>query len=264
MVVRRRVWDPCFDEQVAVVGATVFLLDHSGNVIAETTTDEEGYYEFFSLPISRYSVQVIYPECASEEPSLAPTKVHSIFPSKFPTRLPSSHPSQLPSFKPSFLPSASPSVSPTEGMVVRRRVLDPCYDEEVALVGATVYLYDFAGNIIAETTTGNDGYYEFLSLPLSRYSVEVIYPECASEKPSSVPSKLQSNNPSNIPSMVLSSIPSVRIICQIASFVQFHLIFTYIYLPPLLFNFSEIKQTIFESLSVQHSYWILGSSSLTS
>jgi hypothetical protein len=211
MVILRRVWDPCFEEDIALVGAKVLLFDYSGKVIAETTTDDEGYYEFLSLPISRYSVQIIYPECSSEEPSSSPTVIHSDLPSGFPTRLPSSHPSQVSSLKPSVSPSASPSVSPTEGMVIRRRVWDPCYDQEVALVDATVFLHDFAGNIIAETTTDNEGYYEFLSLPVSRYSVEIIYPECASDEPSLAPSKTQSNTPSNIPTLVLLKLSSVRL-----------------------------------------------------
>ncbi len=142
---------------------------------------------------------MIYPDCSSAHPSLGPTSV----PSKSPT--PSRFPTSLPTFVPSFDSSASPSLSPTEGMVIRRRVLDPCYDEQVVLVGATVYLYDFSGNVIAETTTGSDGYYEFLSLSWStRFYVEIIYPDCASEGPSLAPS--------NVPSIIISSLPSVSIV----------------------------------------------------
>ncbi len=72
----------------------------------------------------------------------------------------------------------------------------------MVLVGATVYLYDFSGTIIAETTTGNDGYYEFLGLSwLTRFYVEIIYPDCGSEGPSLAPS--------NFPSNFISSLPSV-------------------------------------------------------
>ena len=190
-----------------------FLKDFSGNVIGQTTTNEEGYYIFLGLPWSRYSIEVIYPDCSSTHPSLGPTSV----PSKSPTPL--RFPSSLPTFVPSFDSSASPSLSPTEGMVIRRRVLDPYYDEQIVLVGATVYLYDFSGNVIAETTTGSDGYYEFLSLSWStRFYVKIIYPDCASEGPSLAPS--------NVPSIIISSLHFCKY-CPLFLFFSFLIFFFY-------------------------------------
>eukprot|EP00985_Skeletonema_marinoi_P031147 scaffold36438_cov88-Skeletonema_marinoi.AAC.1 len=107
MVINRRVWDPCYPDQVALSGAIVLLKDYSGNIIDETTTNDD-----------------VYPECATVHPSTQPTSFPSV--SSIPTRMPSRFPSLTPSIKTSVFPS----VSPTEGMVVRRRVWDPCYDEQ--------------------------------------------------------------------------------------------------------------------------------------
>jgi hypothetical protein len=238
MVIHRRVWDPCYPDPVALVGAKVLLKDFAGNIIDEAWTDEEGYYTFSGLPWSRFSVEVIYHECASAHPSSEPT----LNPSK--SSIPTRSPSSVPSI--SIHPTSSPTVSPTEGMVIRRRVLDPCYDEEVVLVNATVYLYDFGGNLVRNTTTGSDGYYEFSGLRWSRFFTEVIYPECPSEGPSPAPS--------SIPSSVISSLPSVSIVhCSDFRFYTFQ---HHAYI--CLLYTSGIEQTNIKSLTFKQSHWTLG------
>ena len=54
-----RVFHPCYvDSDVPLAGATIFLHGINGVIIAETTTDETGYYAFLGFPKSRYSISV--------------------------------------------------------------------------------------------------------------------------------------------------------------------------------------------------------------
>jgi len=142
------VFDPCVDSAQPLVGVTVVLYNYRAVPVAETVTDEFGYYEFTGLPLGRYFVMVEYEECSSSSPSLQPTNTHystfgvtefastvlssftsnrqtlsanpsvSAQPTAFPTGSPSI--SMSPSFKSSLRPSVStspseqPSVSPTK------------------------------------------------------------------------------------------------------------------------------------------------------
>lgn len=246
---RRPVFNPCYNGDVALIGATVTLYNAFGNKVAQTVTDSDGYYTFFGLPMGRYSVSIGYPSCDSSEPSFrpsisfkpsspptpstapslkdSPAPSTSTFPSfsltlhpstsaqqhAFPTGSPSismppsltspsisTSPSEQPSVVPtknstpspsrspstSVVPTKEPSSAPTEpptsspvgGMMIRRPAFDPCHDNDLTLVGATVTLYNAFGGFVDQTVTDSEGIYTFTGLPLGRYRTEIDYPSC--------------------------------------------------------------------------------------
>jgi len=62
--------------------------------------------------------------------------------------------------------------------MIRRPAFDPCHDNGLTLVGATVTLYNAFGELVDQTVTDSDGIYTFTGLPIGRYRTEIDYPEC--------------------------------------------------------------------------------------
>jgi len=131
--------------------------------VTQSVTDENGVVEFSGLPGGRYSVQVVYDECLSPEPSYSPSGL----PSGDSTALPSSIPTTA------SLPSNPPSEEPG----LRNQVTDPCVGGP--LIGATVRLIGTRNTVVDQATTDSEGYYTFtIPPPGMRYTIQIDYPEC--------------------------------------------------------------------------------------
>jgi len=148
-----------------------------------------------SKPSNVISMQPSMSKSPSSMPSILPST--SSKPSLRGVPVPTSMPSSTPSTASSNLPSNQPSKPTTAlnqndilseaptvtGMVIQRQAFDPCASGVVPLKDATVLLYQSGSTeVFRQTTTDSDGWYEFRGLPMSRYDVEIDYPDCSSRR----------------------------------------------------------------------------------
>jgi protocatechuate 3,4-dioxygenase beta subunit len=155
-----------------LAGVVIRLLDSSGQVLAETTTDAEGRYRFDQLRPGTYAVQEIQAggyfhggqRAGSHGGNVAVADVISE------VLVPAGQ--ALTDYDFCELPSSS-----LEGVVH----LDPDQDcqwdaGEQPLAGVAIRLLDSNGRVVAETTTGADGRYRFDQLRPGQYAVQEIQP----------------------------------------------------------------------------------------
>ena len=148
-----------------------------------------------SKPSNVISMQPSMSKSPSSMPSILPST--SSKPSLRGVPVPTSMPSSTPSTTSSNLPSNQPSKPTTvlnengilseaptvTGMVIQRQAFDPCASGVVPLQDATVLLYQSGSTeVFRQTTTDSDGWYEFRGLPMSRYDVEIDFPDCSSRR----------------------------------------------------------------------------------
>jgi len=163
-----------------VPGATVTLLADDGTVVATTTTDENGYYSFTDLaPNSDYTVA--FPTTVTVDG----TKYQLTQPAQGKDRSADSNPDQQTGKAPVTTPKSgnnsgapgkadNPTIdagyTPILVSIGNRLWIDGdgdgVQDEgEKPVPGATVTLLDEDGNVVATTTTDENGYYSFTDLP---------------------------------------------------------------------------------------------------
>lgn len=153
-----------------LAGVTVNLLDDDGNVVATTTTDEHGYYIFDGLTPGVYATQV----------------VTSSLPAGFnpaPTGDPDGDNNAT--SQPFVLAPGDVLLNQDYGfnLPTGHAIGDTIYfdangdgtqdPEDYGIAGVTVALLDSAGNVIATTTTDENGNYLFPGLPDGDYQVQV-------------------------------------------------------------------------------------------
>ncbi len=144
-------------------GVAVTLVDESGNVIGTVLTDENGYYEFTDLPAGEYIVIVgsgpdstVLTTPANDNVSLAPSENYTD--ADF-------------GFTPTDMEEPTGSIGDYVWLDADG---EGDQDEPMGgIFGMTLTLVDENGNVIAVTTTNQDGYYEFDDVPAGTYTIVV-------------------------------------------------------------------------------------------
>lgn len=160
-----------------VAGAVVQLLDSNGKVLAETVTDDDGNYLFEDLAPGDYAIRQITPEGLVDGGAQAGSvngeqrgqvtdagNIQQI-------RLNSDEDGQDYDFcehKPAVLSGFVYDDLDNDG------VRDP---GEGPIEGVLIQLFDENGNLVAETTTDENGKYVFEGLPPGKYSLRQIQPD---------------------------------------------------------------------------------------
>lgn len=153
---------------VNLSGVTVTLVDGSGNVVATTTTDASGNYNFPGLSDGTYTVKVdttgkLAGLEQTEDPSGA--KNSQSMPITFTRNDPDVT-------NVNFGYAKDYSIA---GNVYRDSNRSESKDAtETVFQGVTVNLVDASGNVVATTTTDADGNYSFSKLPAGDYTVKVV------------------------------------------------------------------------------------------
>ena len=149
-------------------GVTVTLVDGSGNVVATTTTDASGNYNFLGLADGTYTVKVdttgkLAGLEQTEDPSGA--KNSQSTPITFTRNDP-----DVTNVNFGYVPDYS-----IAGNIYRDSNRSESKDAtETVFQGVTVNLVDASGNVVATTTTDADGNYSFSKLPAGDYTVKVV------------------------------------------------------------------------------------------
>ncbi|MEM7536066.1 MAG: SdrD B-like domain-containing protein [Chloroflexota bacterium] len=151
------------DEPV-IPGWTINLYDENGDIIATTTTDENGVYCFMGLPAGFYVVGEEVPD--GWEQTFPTSEVYEV---------------QLDSGQVIEGLDFGNRRVPDGGSIYGVKFEDlngngEWDDGEPVIPGWPIYLYDAAGNIIAETKTDENGVYCFMNLPPGLYIVGEEHP----------------------------------------------------------------------------------------
>ena len=155
-------------DDVNLSGVMVTLVDGSGNVVATTTTDASGNYNFPGLTDGTYTVKVdttgkLAGLEQTEDPSGA--KNSQSTPITFTRNDP-----DVTNVNFGYVPDYS-----IAGNVYRDSNRSESKDAtETVFQGVTVNLVDASGNVVATTTTDADGNYSFSKLPADDYTVKVV------------------------------------------------------------------------------------------
>lgn len=158
--------------EYGIAGVTVALLDAGGNVIATTTTDANGNYSFAGLPDGSYTVWVNDTNHVLGE--VAPTfdADGTGTPNRSTTTITGGSVDDDQDF--GYAPAGQ---MPGEGLIGDTIYLDSdgsgAPEPGEGLEGVTIVLLDNLGNVIATTTTDENGHYAFGNLPDGAYTVQV-------------------------------------------------------------------------------------------
>ncbi len=191
--------------EAPIAGVTVQLLDANGNVVAMTTTDADGNYEFTGLPEGTYSVKIPATNFAAGAPleGLATSTGNDVAGAPPAANddvdlddngaamngMVVTTPIELTvgdepegDFNPTvdfgfYEPAVAPPVPELVGLgstVFFDDDNNGVQDEgEASITGVEVQLIDENGNVIAMTITDADGNYEFTGLPEGTYTVKI-------------------------------------------------------------------------------------------
>lgn len=139
-----------------LAGVTVELRDNAGTLITTTVTDADGFYTFDNLAAATYKVNIVVP--AGLQLTTPPTVTHTLL-------------------------QGEDYVDADFGLDDAGKIIGTVWHDldgdgtmdpgEAGIPGATVILYDSDGNVVATTTSGPNGEYQFLGLPPGDYSVYV-------------------------------------------------------------------------------------------
>jgi protocatechuate 3,4-dioxygenase beta subunit len=158
----------------AIPGVTVQLLDANGNVVAATVTDVNGYYQFGNLAPGNYSVQEILPfgwyAGASHVGTVGGTSATDLLISN------ASLANGANGLYYDFCLTPPASIS---GYV--HSDINGCWtpqenQDDPPVPGVTIRLLDASGKVIGTTATDANGYYLFAGLQPGDYSVQEAVP----------------------------------------------------------------------------------------
>jgi SdrD B-like domain/PKD domain len=162
--------------EVGINGVTVELKNAAGVVIATTTTNSVGYYQFTGLVAGTYTLQFVTPSGYAISPAFAgsnPAIDSDIDVNSGTVTV--------------TLANGESNQTIDAGYVLRNLSLGDrvWYDQnnngiqdagETGIAGATVRLYNASGTVIGSTTTSATGIYNFAGLTPGKYSVGVDVP----------------------------------------------------------------------------------------
>ncbi len=161
------------DSETVREGVTVTLLSSTGEVIAQTTTDDNGAYSFNGQPAGDYIIKVEPIEGYAYSPkkgdgAITAGRVSDIDQTSGKTQV--------------FRVDAGKSVINVDGGVVPTSSIsgrafndqnaDGAAAGDTPREGTTVILLDETGKKVAETTTDASGNYMFSNIPVGKYTVE--------------------------------------------------------------------------------------------
>lgn len=155
-----------------LAGVQVQLLDAGGNVLATTTTNSQGQYQFTNLALGNYSVRQTVPSGDSFDAEFTGSLGGSATTSNVISAITITDSSQGTGYN--FYDVPPPSISG----YVRFDSTDDGQNNPAhpPLVGVTVELRDAAGNILQTTQTDVNGYYEFDCVTAGSYQVFQVVP----------------------------------------------------------------------------------------
>ncbi len=160
------------DGEPAIVGATVELLDAAGNVIATTTTDADGNYEFTGLDAGDYSVRFAADADGKtfvDQNVGGDDTVDSDVDGSGTTGTISVGVGETSTDNDAGV--EDPGTASLAGRVFCDDNDDSIDNSEDGVSGVRVVLLTVAGAFVAETTTAADGSYEFTGLNAGEYKV---------------------------------------------------------------------------------------------
>ncbi|HMO14148.1 MAG TPA: SdrD B-like domain-containing protein [Pirellulaceae bacterium] len=164
-----------------IAGVTIQLFNSQNQLVATTTTNSVGYYEFQGLVPDTYSIVQIQPEGYFDagisigsvdgvQKGISPNinRINGV------VLVSCSVGVQY-----NFVENEPASIS---GFVVidndeKGAVIDPSSPDHRPIANVTIQLYNEAGNLVATTTTNQRGFYEFKGLAPGKYSLVQIQPE---------------------------------------------------------------------------------------
>ncbi|MCA9165827.1 MAG: carboxypeptidase regulatory-like domain-containing protein, partial [Planctomycetales bacterium] len=166
--------DCVFDaNESPIAGVKIELLDVNGNVVATTTTDAKGFYQFTNLAPGQYAVRETQPDGYFDGGQVAGSKGGDASGSNRITTIPVGAGETLVEYNFCELPPSSLS-----GFIYSDVDQDCEFDPgESPLGGVTVELLDSTGKVIATTTTDDDGFYTFTNLAPGKYTVRETQPD---------------------------------------------------------------------------------------
>jgi len=155
-----------------LAGVTVQLLDASNKVVATTTTDQNGHYEFDGLKPGTYTVHELQPSGYFEFGAMAGTAGGIVV--GLDTIANAVLGSGVAAVDYNFCVQAPASIA---GMIHVDTNGDCIYEPgEKLLAGVTVQLFDADNKLVATTTTDQNGQYSFHGLKPGSYTVHEIQP----------------------------------------------------------------------------------------
>ncbi|MCC9601882.1 carboxypeptidase regulatory-like domain-containing protein [Stieleria sp. JC731] len=159
-----------------IAGASISLVDDSGNTVATTQTDSNGFYQFESLPPGNYTLIEQQPSGYLDGIDRAGTIGGQTVGTAGNDRI-----SQI------AIPQGMSGVEYNFGELLPASIgghvhLDVDGDcirdpDEVGLNGVTIQLLDESGTVVRTTQTSIDGTYRFFGLTPGRYTVVEVQPE---------------------------------------------------------------------------------------
>ena len=169
--------DPTDSEHIGIAGVEVQLFDISGNLVASTTTNDDGFYEFDALSPGMYSIVEIQPGGYQDGPESIGV-INGLVAGISPVNdrfvgidLQSGDQGENYNFC-EHLPAS------IQGHVWHDLNNDGIFrPSESGIAGVTIQLFDDSGVFVAETTTDSSGEYRFEGLQAGEYQIRQIQPQ---------------------------------------------------------------------------------------
>ncbi len=157
----------------AITGMTVQLLDSAGAVVATTTTDATGLYQFKDVVPAPYSVKFVAPEgiAFTQTKQGTDTALDSDADASGVASVTLASGQTIDTVDAGILPAA------VSGRVWIDRNANGLDDIETGVPGVKVNLVDAkTGEVVATTTTGAEGQYNFTGILPGEYLIETVQP----------------------------------------------------------------------------------------
>ncbi|UJS26611.1 IPTL-CTERM sorting domain-containing protein [Thiothrix winogradskyi] len=160
-------------DEPAITGMTVQLLDSAGAVVATTTTDATGMYQFKDVVPAAYSVKFVAPE------GIAFTQTKQGTDAALDSDADASGVASVTLASGQTIDTVDAGILPAavSGRVWIDRNANGLDDTETGVPGVRVNLLDAkTGEVVATTTTGAEGQYNFTGILPGEYLIETVQP----------------------------------------------------------------------------------------